>query len=1233
MGYNVLNNCYSLEELTIPFVGTSRSSGSRFYEMFGGWNGSIPGNLKKVTVTDSTTVPSYAFSECTGLREIVYDCNVTSIGSYAFGYCYSLTNFSVPATVEKIDYAAFYHCEAMETLSLPDSLTEIGSNAFEGCYQLRTLKVPASVTYIGYNALYDCNALEELEIPFVGTTRTSDTKLSDLFLGWDGGVPYNLKKVTVTDSSTVKSNAFYNCSGIEEIIYDCDVISIGGYAFYNCNRLTEFTVPDTVMTIGDAAFYNCGELKELSIPSSVENIGNCAFENCYQITALTIPTSVTYIGYNALYGCSGLEELEIPFAGTSRTSNTPMSALFDSYGYGNIPSSLKKITVTDCTSVPDNAFRSFYDVEEIVFAKDVIYIGSGAFQYCHMLKTVDLGDSFLTIGSYAFENCHSLKSFTIPETCLSVGSYAFINTNALYEVYNNSSLVFGGGNDYSELLTNCLVYRDSDAEVTRSTVSGFEFLLADDGNWYVVGYIGENEVLSFPASPMIGGTTIADYRIARYAFYNRQNTRSVTLPAAVTHIGNSAFAGCYDLREVYDLSPSLTITRGDYNNGEVAAYAYIVHTSANAEQLTEVTIDHFKFAKSDNTWLLIGYDGEGGNITLDHFSYLGTPIPSYEVLRSAFQYNYNVTSLVITDAVNKIDSYAFESMGSLESVTFREDSALAVIPEYAFAWCHNLRQVTLPSTLTEIGYDAFWDCTSLREVYNPSSLSLTIGSSDHGCVAMYALIVHSSLSAPPLTEVSIGDYQFLNSGSVWMLKKYNGTEANITLGAFTYNGATISAYTVLPNAFQGNTYIERVQIEDQVKGIGKNAFNYCPNLKSVSFEHNTSVTEIQPYTFASNENLEQIVLPSSLTAIGEGAFEGCANLLEIYNLSGLTLIPGSYQDGSVARYAKVIHTSMSEEGLGFTNVVQNGYTYKFVCEDGVWSMYARLQQNGSDWRYVLPELVIDGTVTPYQVTANLSGYNSIVIPASVTYVNWNNFSGYEVFYMGTAQDFAAMTEDFYMDAYSVRYYADCIHEDNQWTYDEAGDIMTGTSFHYETVQESTCLTKQVVEITCSRCQEVWEYEEEDFGNHSLEAHDGGYACLICHKQFDAISLQDKWYISNDTVNPFIVTEFEEIISTNKTNNSTATFTLEAREDMVFMYRYFTSTENRCDHLIIRKNGEEILRASGIMNEPAWASEVTVYAGDVITIVYSKDVSVSSGDDLVKIFDLVYFVEEAGDNNA
>ncbi|MBR6782539.1 MAG: leucine-rich repeat domain-containing protein [Clostridia bacterium] len=1233
MGYYALYGCDTLEELEIPFVGTDRNNDTRFYEMFGGWSGSVPSNLHKVTVTDSSTVKAYAFSDCSNIQEIVYDCDVTAIGNYAFSYCYSLTDFSVPETVERIGDSAFYYCHSLAELSLPDTLEQVGSNAFTGCSRIRTLAFPASVTDIGYNALSDCSSLEELEIPFVGTSRDNDTTLTALFdRYWNGSVPGSLKKVTVTDSSTVKAYAFSDCSNIQEIVYDCDVTAIGNYAFSYCYSLAEFTIPDTVESIGEYTFYSCTSLEELSIPDSIVSIGANAFENCSQIRALSIPTSVTYIGYNALRGCSSLEELELPFVGTSRDNDTTLTALFDPYGYGNIPSRLKKVTVTNSTTVKDYAFQSCYYVEEVVYTQDITSIGSYAFQSCHALRTLDIGESFQSIGSYAFESCYALKSFTFPETCQSVGRYAFSGAYALYEVYNQSALTFGQWNDDSGLLDNCLVYRDSDAEVTKASIDGFVFLLADDGSWYVIDYTGENDTLSFPAAISVGESESDSYRIAQFAFHNRQTLRSVTLPAAVVQIGDQAFAGCYDLREVYDLSP-LTITRGDYGNGEVALNAYIVHTSSEEEPLTTVTINDLEFTKSNDTWLLIGYNGPGGDITLDFFTYEGKEVPSYEVLSSAFGGNYGITSLTITDAVKHLGDSAFSNMGSLQYVIFEENNALTHIPEYAFAWCYELKRITLPSTLTEIAYNAFWECTSLREVYNLSPLDLTIGSNDHGCVAKYALIIHDSLSDPPLTEVSIGSYQFLNSGDVWMLEKYDGTDANIVLGSFSYNGATVNAYSVLPGAFQGNPYIEHVQIGDQVKSIGMNAFNNCYSLKTVSFENNTSITDILPGTFASNANLEQIVLPSGLIAIGETAFEGCVNLLEIYNLSNLSLTVGDYGNGSVARYAKVIHTSMSEESLEIVNMDQSGYTYKFILEGGVWSMFARVRRDGYDGRYVLPELVIDGAVTSYQVTASLSGYSSIVIPASVSHVNWNSFSGYNIFYMGTAQQFDALTEGVNTDSYSVRYYVECVHGEGQWTYSSDGSIITDPSCSATVIQENTCSQKGVTRYTCYRCQESWDQENESFAPHTLEAYDGGYACLVCDKRFVTISLHDVWNVTNDAANPFTITEDGEIVSTNQDDNSSATITLEAKESMVFTYRYYVSTEDNCDMLIVRKNGIDITYAGGTMEKPVRELEIAVSAGDVITVTYSKDGSVSRGEDLVKILDLVYFVEEAGDNNA
>ena len=188
------------------------------------------------------------------------------------------------------------------------------------------------------------------------------------------------------------------------------------------------------------------------------------------------------------------------------------------------------------------------------------------------------------------------------------------------------------------------------------------------------------------------GITVDSYSIAPYAFRNRKDIYSVTIPAAVTFISHQAFEECTNLREVYNLS-SLSITKGSYDHGQVAYYAYIVHTSTDAEPLSNVRIGDFEFYKSGDSWFLVRYHGTGGDVILDSFTYEGEEIPSYEVLRSAFQGNGSITSLVITDAVKSMDPYAFQSMGSLQRVRFEDNAEMTVIPEYAFAWCYNLKQV------------------------------------------------------------------------------------------------------------------------------------------------------------------------------------------------------------------------------------------------------------------------------------------------------------------------------------------------------------------------------------------------------------------------------------------------------------------------------------------------------------------------------------------------------------
>jgi hypothetical protein len=139
-----------------------------------------------------------------------------------------------------------------------------------------------------------------------------------------------------------------------------------------------------------------------------------------------------------------------------------------------------------------------------------------------------------------------------------------------------------------------------------------------------------------------------------------------------------------------------------------------------------------------------------------------------------------------------------------------------------------------------------------------------------------------------------------------------------------------------------------------------------------------------------------------------------------------------------------------------------------------------------------------------------------------------------------------------------------------------------------------------------------------------------HRCRLCGVRFESRPLQDVWKVTNDPLYPFDITENGEIVSTNKGDSQVATITLEALYATVFTYDYYVSTESGCDVLIVRKNGVDLTHASGMGADVQRGVTVDVAAGDVITVTYSKDGSVSNGEDLVKILNLVYFVEEAGD---
>lgn len=103
-----------------------------------------------------------------------------------------------------------------------------------------------------------------------------------------------LQKITISNTVTsIGSNAFEDCYGLENISLPQSLKTIGDKAFSGC-WVTNLAIPDGAKTIGNDAINNCPKLETLVLPASLENIGNnLNFENCRKLSQIVLYGSVS----------------------------------------------------------------------------------------------------------------------------------------------------------------------------------------------------------------------------------------------------------------------------------------------------------------------------------------------------------------------------------------------------------------------------------------------------------------------------------------------------------------------------------------------------------------------------------------------------------------------------------------------------------------------------------------------------------------------------------------------------------------------------------------------------------------------------------------------------------------------------------------------------------------------------------------------------------------------------
>ena len=93
----------------------------------------------------------------------------------------------------------------------------------------------------------------------------------------------------------------------------------------------------------------------------------------------------------------------------------------------------------------------------------------------------------------------------------------------------------------------------------------------------------------------------------------------------------------------------------------------------------------------------------------------------------------NLKEITIPETVTTIQAHAFEQCEKLGKVTIAKNSKLTSIGEGAFRSCTTLKSIVLPEGVTTIEKDAFFDCSKLSTVTLPASLTAIGDYAFDGC--------------------------------------------------------------------------------------------------------------------------------------------------------------------------------------------------------------------------------------------------------------------------------------------------------------------------------------------------------------------------------------------------------------------------------------------------------------------------------------------------------------------
>ena len=316
------------------------------------------------------------------------------------------------------------------------------------------------------------------------------------------------------------------------------------------------------------------------------------------------------------------------------------------------------------------------------------------------------------------------------------------------------------------------------------------------------------------------------------AFSGCESLEYVGIPSSLKYLGKGLFSECKSLEEIIIPESVETIS-----NGLVGFESGIKRIKVSPDNPFFKDIDGVLYSKDGKT--LFTFPAMYNQI--DYVVPQGTE----QISNCAFQGSNYLRSITLPTSITTIGVDAFAFCEKLQKVDIPH--GVTKIKEYTFLGCEKLKYVSIPDSVKEINHGAFRDCVKLKSIHLPSSVVKIADDWRHG----------TGSDTPNFENIFIHP---------------ENTAFKVVDGVvFSKDGKLLLSYTKAGG--------EKIVIPDGTECISNYAFCNAESLESVILPQ--SLTAIGKEAFYGCSKLKEIIIPPKVVSIGEEAFRSCEALKEI----------------------------------------------------------------------------------------------------------------------------------------------------------------------------------------------------------------------------------------------------------------------------------------------------------------------------------------------------------------